>query len=96
MIEITCTKTEKKKIIKGLQRINLPCIFPRKARTCRLKPCRQCIEEGIKWNIQGGQHDRSTKTSPQRNPLEDEDRTRADGNELAGTSVKECGRAVPA
>ena len=47
--------------------------------------------------VQGGrQRDRSTKTSPQRNPLEDEDRTRADSDKLAGTSVKECGRAVPA
>ena len=31
--------------------------------------------------VQGGrQRDRSTKTSPQRNPLEDEDRTRADSD----------------
>ena len=29
-------------------------------------------------------------------PLEDEDRTRADSDELAGASVKECGGAVPA
>ena len=98
MIEITSTEREKATIINTLADIKAPCLFPQ--RDCYdgdNYKCKECLETMIKWNIQGGrQRDRSTKTSPQRNPLEDEDRTRADSDKLAGTSAKECGGAVPA
>lgn len=55
MIEITCTKAEKKKLIEVLKVMPIPCLFPKKANTCFLDPknnnCEKCLETKIKWNI---------------------------------------------
>jgi len=54
MIEITCNKTEKKKIIETLEVMPIPCLFPRTAKTCFLdknNSCKKCLETKIKWNV---------------------------------------------
>lgn len=54
MIEITCSKKEKEKLINTLEVMPIPCLFPRKANTCFLEPgnsCRRCLETKIKWTI---------------------------------------------
>lgn len=55
MIEITCTKTEKKKIIDAPLRMDLPCLFPHTAKMCAVDyanyNCKKCLETKIKWNI---------------------------------------------
>lgn len=54
MIEITCNKTEKEKLISTLEVMPIPCLFPQKAKTCFLSKgnsCRKCLESKIKWNI---------------------------------------------
>lgn len=54
MIEITCSKTEKEKLINTLEVMPIPCLFPRKAQTCYLSKensCRKCLETKIKWNV---------------------------------------------
>lgn len=54
MIEITCTKAEKDKLISVLEIMPVPCLFPRKGKTCFLEKgnsCKNCLETKIKWNI---------------------------------------------
>lgn len=54
MIEISCNKTEKRKILEALEHMDTPCLFPRSATTCALRldsSCRNCLEKKIKWNI---------------------------------------------
>lgn len=54
MIEITCTKTEKEKLISTLEIMPIPCLFPKKAQTCYLdkgNSCRKCLEAKIKWSV---------------------------------------------
>lgn len=54
MIEITCTKTEKTRIIDALAHSGFPCLFPRKAAFCsldRASDCRDCLEKKIRWNV---------------------------------------------
>lgn len=54
MIEITCTKTEKEKLISTLETMPIPCLFPKKAKTCYLdkgNSCRKCLETKIKWDV---------------------------------------------
>ena len=54
MIEIKCNKAEKRRIIDGLVRMRLPCLFPRKSRYCTNDPfmtCQKCIEQNIKWEV---------------------------------------------
>ena len=55
MIEIKCTKTQKRKIIEALKGMGLPCLFPRKMEWCALDPnakCEECLETKIKWRIE--------------------------------------------
>ena len=52
MIEIKCNKTEKSKIIDALCRMEIPCLFPRKATFCPFNKeatCKECLETGIHW-----------------------------------------------
>ena len=53
-MEITCTRTQKKKIIDTLEHMDNPCLFPRAQSTCYLNrsaSCRDCLEKRITWNI---------------------------------------------
>lgn len=53
MIEITCTKTDKARIINAITD-SAVCLFPRKQSFCALSrdfDCRKCLEEKIKWTI---------------------------------------------
>lgn len=55
MIEIKCSKKEKEKLIKTLEIMEVPCLFPRKAKNCYLEAgnsCRKCLETKIKWIIE--------------------------------------------
>lgn len=54
MIEISCNKAEKEKLISTLETMPIPCLFPRRAKTCYLSKdnsCRKCLETKIKWNV---------------------------------------------
>lgn len=54
MIEISCTAKEKEKLISTLEIMPIPCMFPKKAKTCYLEKgnsCRKCLETKIKWNV---------------------------------------------
>ena len=59
MIEITCTQTDKTRIIQALHAgmgsiENGVCLFPRKAQFCiqdRDASCMNCLKTKIKWNI---------------------------------------------
>ena len=59
MIEITCSQTDKKRLIEalnaGMNSIeNGVCLFPAKARFCILDKdasCKNCLSTKIKWNI---------------------------------------------
>lgn len=54
MIEITCTKTEKTRIIDALVHSGFPCLFPRKSAFCSLGrrlDCKDCLEKKIRWNV---------------------------------------------
>ena len=55
VIEIKCTKRDQDKIIRALEVIELPCLFPKTAKNCALTPgesCRKCLTTKIKWDIQ--------------------------------------------
>ncbi len=55
MIEIKCTKRDQDKIIRALEVMELPCLFPKAAKNCAITPgesCRKCLTTKIKWNIQ--------------------------------------------
>ncbi len=55
MIEIKCTKRDQDKIIRALEVMELPCLFPKTAKNCALTPgesCRKCLTTKIKWDIQ--------------------------------------------
>lgn len=54
MIEITCSKEEKEKLIKALENMQLQCFFsPKKSKFCSVSKnnCRNCLETRIKWNV---------------------------------------------
>lgn len=54
MIEIKCNKTEKEKIIKALEVMESPCLFPRSRSRCVYDydcACRKCLETKIKWIV---------------------------------------------
>lgn len=53
MIEITCTKTDKTRIIDAITDSGA-CLFPRKQTFCSMDrdaDCRKCLETKIKWHI---------------------------------------------
>ena len=55
VIEIKCTKRDQDKIIRALEVMELPCLFPKTAKNCALTPgesCRKCLTTKIKWDIQ--------------------------------------------
>jgi hypothetical protein len=55
VIEIKCTKRDQDKIIRALEVMELPCLFPKAAKNCALTPgesCRKCLTTKIKWDIQ--------------------------------------------
>jgi len=56
MIEIKCSKTEKEKIIRVLEVMDPPCLFPRTQNHCYLDytkyNCKKCLETKIKWVIE--------------------------------------------
>ena len=59
MIEITCTETQKRRIIAALETgmgsiDGAVCLFPNKANFCILDPkasCKDCLSRKIKWHI---------------------------------------------
>lgn len=55
VIEIKCTKRDQDKIIRALEIMELPCLFPKAAKNCAITPgesCRKCLTTKIKWDIQ--------------------------------------------
>nr|DAU56050.1 MAG TPA: hypothetical protein [Caudoviricetes sp.] len=55
VIEIKCTKRDQDKIIRALEVMELPCLFPKAAKKCAITPgesCRKCLTTKIKWDIQ--------------------------------------------
>ena len=60
-MEITCTAEEKEKLVRTLEIMPVPCMFPKKAETCWLEKgnsCRKCLETKIKWNVKSCKGDR--------------------------------------
>ena len=56
MVEITCNKRQKEKIIEALL-CPEGCLWPRKMAHCAYDPladCRTCFEKKIKWHTEGG------------------------------------------
>jgi hypothetical protein len=56
MVEITCNKRQKEKIIEALL-CPEGCLWPRKMAHCAYDPladCRTCFEKKIKWHTDGG------------------------------------------
>ncbi|MCD8222086.1 MAG: hypothetical protein LUD07_07870 [Clostridiales bacterium] len=56
MIEITCTRKEKEKLIDQLSMLEPPCIFSRRPRQIEClssenRHCEKCLETRIKWNV---------------------------------------------
>lgn len=81
MVEITCNKRQKEKIIEALLSPN-GCLWPRKQSHCAYDPladCRTCFEKKIKWNLTGNMKEKQACG-----------RSVGDGNDRGTTETEEC------